>query len=244
MDIKLIVVLLIIVLLTLLGFYLIAKNSQTSKENTEIQYQDKINDVIIETKTFELNNEEFDVSYEMPYVRNLQVDFLNYLNSKIQSEVEYRNVYKEFSDGIENKDKIGKLTYRADFVRYDCSKYTSIVCNQKIQLGVGRMVARKKCYVIDDKEQKTAIIQNLFKDRINYKQYILDEINIQARQNGIELVGGNDLKELSTTQSFYIKDNKMIIYFEAGKISPVANGELEFEMPFTLNQEGLFEKNA
>ena len=49
--------------------------------------------------------------------------------------------------------------------------------------------------------------------------HILDEINLQAKLNDIELIGGNGLTNIADTQQFYIKDNKLVRYIdEAGNI--------------------------
>ena len=53
-------------------------------------------------------------------------------------------------------------------------------------------------------------------------------------------MNGEGLKDLADKQKFYIKDEKLIIYFDPAEIAPATYGALQFEMPFTLDEDGLF----
>ena len=56
----------------------------------------------------------------------------------------------------------------------------------------------------------------------------------------IEGVIKDSLNELNEKQKFYIKEDKLIIYFDPSEIAPTSYGELQFEMPFTLGENGKF----
>jgi len=80
-------------------------------------------------------------------------------------------------------------------------------------------------------------LMDVFENKLNYKKNIIAEINKQAIDKNLELMGGNGLTQLDDEQAFYIKDNKIIIYFEASEIAATAVGELEFEMPFEMKED-------
>ena len=50
-------------------------------------------------------------------------------------------------------------------------------------------------------------------------------------------MNGAGLTDLNEKQKFYIKDGKLIIYFDPSEIAPAKYGELQFEMPFVFNEE-------
>lgn len=99
---------------------------------------------------------------------------------------------------------------------------------------------KEKIYVINAKNSTSAVLQDVMENKANYKDRIITFVNEEAFKNKIELMGGNGITKISDTQSFYIKDNKLHIYFEASEIAPVSAGALDFELPFTLTKQGLF----
>ena len=49
-------------------------------------------------------------------------------------------------------------------------------------------------------------------------------------------MGDNELTILSEFQSFYIKDEKLHIFFEASSVAANSFGDLDFEMPFEASK--------
>ena len=54
-------------------------------------------------------------------------------------------------------------------------------------------------------------------------------------------MGGNGLTKLPAKQKFYVKDDKLVIYFDPSEAAANVYGELHFEMPFVMNESGYFE---
>lgn len=189
-------------------------------------------DVLIQTKEFTYNNSMFEVDMEVPEITNLNGTFNSYINNKINSDTSYRNVYNELTSGISDLENIGKFTYEVNYERYNCQDYLSLLINQSIQLGEERAINRVLIYVIDAKNSRLLLLQDVMENKIDYKKKITEEINVEAFKNRVELIGGNGLGSISDDQKFYIKDAKLHIYYDASEIAPASVGSLDFEMPF------------
>ena len=220
-----VIVIITIVLMALLG-------QQENNHNEMIDEKPISESVVIKDKASMINTSKRAVDVIIPEFQNLEDGYESYINNKIYSDLSDVNVYDELTHGLSDEE-IGKFTYEASYERYNCGEYVSVVANQYIYLeGAARPKTQKKCYVVNAKENASATIVDVFDDKLNYKKAILDEINLQAKLNDIELIGGNGLTNIADTQQFYIKDNKLVIYFEASEIAATAVGELEFVMPF------------
>ena len=233
---NLIIILAIIsfVLIGMIGIFVVNTLQNTPPIIEEIE-QDKgaAKDVIIRDKVSKLENSKKSINTTIPEFQNLDSDFQSNMNYKIDKDLNDVNVYKEMTESLESEE-IGKFTYEMEYDRYNCGKYLSIVAKQYIHLGDGRPKMQKKCYVIDAEKNASVLLEDVFANKYDYKTSIIGEINSQATKQGIELIGGNGLSELSKNQAFYIQDNKLVIYFEASEISATAVGELEFIMPYEM----------
>jgi len=220
------VLLIVVIIIVALSFN---KTQNSGNKETEILSEN----ILIKDKKVIYSNSTHEVNLIIPEFQNIEGDYGSYINSKIYNDLSDNKVYQEAIEGYENETP-GFFTYETNYERYNCGKYLSVVVNQYIHLGYGRPRVQKKCYVLDVSRNASPVLMDLFEDKINYKKVIIDEINQQAAKENIELIGGNGLKELSELQSFYIKDNQLILYFEASEIAATAVGELEFTMPFEM----------
>ena len=233
---NLIIILAIIsfVLIGMIGIFVVntLQNTPPTIEENE-QEKGAAKDVIIRDKVSKLENSKKSINTIIPEFQNLDSDFQSNMNYKIDKDLNDVNVYKEMTESLESEE-IGKFRYEMEYDRYNCGKYLSIVAKQYIHLGDGRPKMQKKCYVIDAERNASVLLEDVFANKYDYKTSIIGEINSQATKQGIELIGGNGLSELSKNQAFYIQDNKLVIYFEASEISATAVGELEFIMPYEM----------
>ena len=154
------------------------------------------------------------------------------------NELNYKNVYDELKKGLEEED-VGDFTYRVSYERYNFYDFISLVVTQEIEFGDSRPTISKKCYVVNARKNQTAGLKDLFNNKTNYKGRIMSEINKQASEQNIEIVGGSGITSISDSQSFYVKQEKLHIYYKSAEIAPAAVGELDFEMPFSVSN-GLF----
>jgi len=192
--------------------------------------------ILIRDKISQYSNSSKLVDTVIPEFQNLEDEFERTINLKIHKELDEIEVYKKATEGL-SQDEIGFFTYETSYDRYNCGKYISVVADQYIHIGNGRPRIQKKCYVINAETNATMTLMDVFENKLNYKKNIIAEINKQAIDKNLELMGGNGLTQLDDEQAFYIKDNKIIIYFEASEIAATAVGELEFEMPFEMKED-------
>ena len=195
-------------------------------------------DAVIKDEVIQFDNEAENVNLVIPKFLNLENEYMSQINSQIAEELSEQKVYADATMGFQD-DEIGFFTYEVKYDRFNCGTLVSLVFEQYIHLGYGRPRIQKKCYVIDVQKNKTLKLKDVV-DEENYEELILAEINKQAKDRGIELIGGNGLTKLNDEQAFYIKDNKLVIYFESSEIAATAVGELEFEMNFKLKNDSAF----
>ena len=131
--------------------------------------------------------------------------------------------------------------YVTTYYKYTCGKYLSLVIDQDYQTGGIRSNKWKDIYNINAETERLFYLNEIFKVGIDYKTAIIEEINRQALTQNIELIGGNGLTKIPDKQKFYIKDDKLVIYFAPSEAAANVYGELHFEMPFTMNEDGYFE---
>ena len=238
MNKKILVLVLVIIIICAATFFIFKGKksggaSQGTDSKDEEQYQYATTLTVMPTTT-EFSTDAMNVRCIIPKFTNLNTSVNNYINSKIEKDLIYTNVYDEVTAGLDPSE-IGKFTYNVNYERFNCFDFVSIVATQNIELEGSRNLVRKKCYVIDAKNDRTANLKDVFANKSSYKGKVKSEVIKQAEEKGIELTGGNDIFTIEDTQSFYIKNDKLHIYFEPSEISAAANGELDFEMPFKLN---------
>lgn len=174
-----------------------------------------------------------EVNVEMPTIKGLSdYTFQEIVNKKIAESI---NPYV-MEIGIVADETIPagtKYYYTVSYERYNNGDYISLVVLQNYSTGGMRSNVWKDTYTIDVVNNREILLADIcsFKD---YKKVIVDEINRQAAAKKIELVAGNGLADLPDTQRFYIKDEKLYIYFEPASIAPYLDGEMHFEMPFSF----------
>lgn len=176
-----------------------------------------------------------DVRTSIPKLMNLDDSrFQEYMNKKmLQTVIDYQNEIETMID--EDTPAATLYKYVVSYEKYANDIYLSMVVSNDYQTGGMRSNSWKDTYTVDVTKgaNKEIFLKDLFKAEVDYKKEILAEINEQAETKGYELVGGNGLSSLPDTQKFYIKDQKLIIYFDPAAIAPYVYGELHFEMPFT-----------
>ena len=240
-NIKIIIIAVIVLIISIIAIVMVTKNNpernpSTTEENTPVIHSKNVN---IKTKTITYKTQDYDVDMKYPQFENLANPFNSTINSKIEGDIDYRNTYNSMALGIEDKSQIGKFIYSVTFDRFDCYDYVSIILHRNAQLGSDRKIEKDKIYVINAKDSTQVVLQDVMANKVDYKRKIVECVNDEAFKNNVEIMGGNGLTKLSDTQSFYIKDEKLHIYFEASEIAPASVGSLDFVMPFKF-ENGVF----
>ncbi len=237
---KIIIIAVIVFIISAIALaLLVGKNQGQTPEEVVIVEQDASETIVVTTRNIFNNTNVFEVNVKMPYFDKLPYQYNTFLNDKIRSELDYTNVYNSLTSGLRDKSNVGLFKYDADYVRYNFKDFVSVVVKQNITLGDNRPTELLKTYIVNAKKGNTALLQDVMENKVDYKRKIVDYINTEAFKQKIELVGGRGLSTLQDTQKFYItNDGKLHVCFEAGDVSPVADGMLDFEMPFTWGEEG------
>ena len=166
-------------------------------------------------------------------------NFQKSINDEITSVIlAYRNEISTIID--EETPATALYTYKVNYDKYTHGDYLSLVISNDYQTGGIRSNVWKDIYNIDVKKERILYLNDIFPSNVDYEEIILKEIAKQAEKENYKLMNGEGLDDIPNNQKFYIKDEKLIIYFDAAEIAPATYGVLQFEMPFTLGEDGLF----
>lgn len=183
-------------------------------------------------------NRIIDVKY--PSIQSFEnKNFQNYVNNMIT------NVIFAYKDEImvmidEETDPATLYKYVTSFEKYANGDYLSLVISNDYQTGGIRSSKWKDTYNIDMSKEGFFYLEDLFLPSLDYESAIIEEITKQSMRAGYTLMNGQGLTYLDDKQKFYIKDDKLIICFDPSEITATANGELQFEMPFVMGEDGKF----
>ena len=89
-------------------------------------------------------------------------------------------------------------------------------------------------YNIDLRNGNFLVLKDLFKEEVDYKTLINNEIENQIKQLGKKEKDINDIYEfygIKDNQKFYLEDKRIVIYFDLYDIAPYAAGIPEFPIP-------------
>lgn len=183
-------------------------------------------------------NRIIDVRY--PTIQSFKnKDFQKFVNDSITEVIfAYINEIKAIVD--DETPTTALYTYKTSYEKFTYGDYLSLVITNDYQTGGIRSNKWKDIYNINVRSERIFYLNDIFPSNVDYEKEILKEINKQAKDNNYVLMNGVGLNELKEKQKFYIKDEKLIIYFDPSEIAPATYGELQFEMPFTLDENGKF----
>ena len=166
------------------------------------------------------------------------LSFAEQINNEILALFKnYSDEITLFKDGVsydDNKNDIIKnKMYRLStyYDRYNNGGIISLVINMDYDTNGLRSNKWKEVFNIDVVNNKKLTLSDLFSSA-NYKDRIASEINKQAKEKNLDLIEENGINTIPDNQKFYIKDEKLVIYFENSAIS---KSEVEFTMPFAFN---------
>lgn len=194
---------------------------------------------IVDTTQSDTSDSKREIHINMPRISNLSdYSFQQSINKRMSDTVKY---YQNEINVVLDEDTpiTTKYRYNVDYERYNNGDYLSIVIEQDYQTGGMRSNSWNDTYNIDVAKNKEIYLKDLFSSTTDYEVEIVSEINKQAALKNYELVGGNGLKDIPEKQKFYIKDGRLVIYFDPAAIAPYVYGSLNFEMPFKL-KDGKF----
>lgn len=187
--------------------------------------------IIVDTAVTKTEIQRRSVNVNMPFFTNLSnYSFQENINKKIADSITpYINEIAIMAD--ESLPTTTRYKYDVDFERYNNNNYISLVVLQNYSTGGMRSNIWKDTYTVDIVNNEEVTLADICSS-VDYKKIIVKEVNKQAEDKKLNLISGNGLSSIPDTQRFYIKDEKLYIYFEPASIAPYLDGEMHFEMPF------------
>lgn len=152
-------------------------------------------------------------------------EIVNYTNMWIK---ENKNASEEFQPQIpyelmasyivtNNKKNNNVLSFYIDYYQFN---------------GGAHGITNRKSYNIDIENSKKLKLQDLFQKNFDYKGYINNIISTEIEKNkDFYFIGKEGFNGIEDNQGFFIRDNKLVIYFDYYKIAPYVAGMPEFEIP-------------
>lgn len=229
---------------------LVNQNSMELKENVDTPVAPVINENVNEFSNAEkveiepikvtIKAPTMNINAVYPAARSFKSkEFENHINKSIVNNFSsYRNEIEQIVDDYTLDGKM--YSYTVNYERNNCKDYLSLVISHDYQTGGVRSNTWKEIYNIDVLEEQILYLEDIFDVTADYKTAIITEIAKQAKEKGIVLMKNDGLQELSRRQKFYIRDDKLIIYFDPSEIAENKYGLLEFEMPFEMDVDGYF----
>ncbi|HOF03236.1 MAG TPA: DUF3298 and DUF4163 domain-containing protein [Atribacterota bacterium] len=124
-----------------------------------------------------------------------------------------------------------------DFDLKSNNSILSFIINTYKYTGGAHGIARVDCYNIDVEKSAIMEIKDLFKEGVDFKSIINEEISAQIGEqekdeNLIYFSGEEGFNSISDDQDFYIQDNNLVILFQRYEIAPGYMGTPEFKISF------------
>ena len=215
-------------------------NTQKVKQKeVKIQKQDK---VTVATKEENLNTEFIEIKLKLPQVSDMQ-------NKEAQAELnnQFNSIYK-LKDSMQKDAKQATVDLKqigVPFRPYQLVADYNVSYNQKGFLSLTTIVytftggehggTTKTTYNVDINSGKPISLKSMFKEEVNYKDLINQEIGKQIDKDPANYFKGDQgFKTIADNQNFYLKDGKIVVYFSQYEIAPYAAGIPEFGIQ--LNQ--------
>ena len=152
-------------------------------------------------------------------------EILNWTNMWIKDT---KDVSNEFKPNI-------PYELKANYALTNDEKVLSFYIDYYQFSGGAHGITTRKTYNIDINSGKKIELKNLFNKGYDYKKFINEEIQKQINKSPDDYFMGKDgFNGIKENQSFYIKNNKLIIHFPYYEIAPYAFGIPEFEIPYTV----------
>lgn len=200
---------------------------------------------IINFKNYNVNENGYDVSIDVPKVEGLNdKDFEYKLNKEFESEGkelynQYLDEIKELEEsGIEGR-KYGKSWY--EVLNENDNVLSLVIYNYYAEASSN---TTRKFYNIDKKNETVLTLEGMFKgsDYVNViSKNIKKQMRERTKKNPEDVYWIDDeminFKKIKKGQGFYINDkNELVICFDKYEVAPGSSGLVEFVIPNSVTQ--------
>ncbi len=160
--------------------------------------------------------------------------FQNNLNKDIENKVNdfLKDVEKSAKDTYDALGKTGFSPYEG-MVNYEYfinGPVLSIIMEYYSYLGGAHGSTLRESINVNADKGELLQLKDMFKDKDNYKQYILKNINSEMSKDP-EKYFSQKLDSFNENNFYLDKNGNLVIYFNQYDIAPYAAGIIEFKMP-------------
>ena len=189
----------------------------------------------IDTQTITKNNKYINSVINIPIIITENKELSKYINDEITNNImkffnESQQQAKEYYENIEEVEN--KFVANVDYdIKKNSDNILSIMIIYYKFAGGAHGDYEHVVYNIDMKNGKFISLSDLFKEKIDYKTVINEEIRKQIEdliKTDKQNKGIYEFEGISDKQKFYIQDNNLVVYFDLYEIAPYAAGIPEF----------------
>lgn len=176
------------------------------KENSEFLNIDVVIPQIINISDKE---KEKDINNEILAYTNMWINEAKENSQELKPTIPYEMVSRYY---LTNEEEV--LSFYIDYYQFS---------------GGAHGITIRKAYNINTTTGEKVLLSDLFEEGCDYKSYINNEIEKQINEYPEEYFTGKEgFNGIKENQDFYIKDDKLVIFFPYYEIAPYASGMPEF----------------
>ena len=189
----------------------------------------------VDTQTITKNNKYINSVINIPIIITENKELSKNINDEITASImkffnDSQQQAKDYYEGLPEIEN--KFVANVDFdIKKNSDDILSIIIKYYKYAGGAHGEYENVAYNIDIKNGKFISLKDLFKEEIDYKSIINEEIRSQIEdliKSNEENKGVYEFKSISDNQKFYIQDDNLVIYFDLYEIAPYAAGIPEF----------------
>ena len=212
----------------------------------DVRIRDKIK---ISTKEIKYADQYIEENIKIPVIEGLSdKNIQDRINLSFEKDaLDFKNIIdKQSKDGFEEAKSAGypfhtyqayieyKVTYNKDNILSIPVTYYSYTGGAH---GMTNIISRN----INLKTGKDIALMNMFKEGVNYKDLIKQEIVKQIKLQP-EIYFEDAIKTIEESNeefSFYIENGNIVVYYSLYSIAPYASGIREFKIPLEVFKDGI-----
>lgn len=189
----------------------------------------------IDTQTITKNDKYINSVINIPIIITDNKEISKNINDEITNNImkffnESQKQAKEYYEGLPEAEN--KFVANVDFdIKKNSDNILSILVSYYKYAGGAHGEYENIAYNIDMRNGKFISLKTLFKEDVDYKNVINDEIRRQIEElikSDEQNKGVYEFKSINDNQKFYIQDDNLVIYFDLYEIAPYAAGIPEF----------------
>src|SRR5699024_741656 len=189
----------------------------------------------VDTQTITKNNKYMNSIINIPIIMVNNKEISKNINEEITNNImkffnEAQKQAKEYNDNLPEIEN--KFVANVDFdIKKNSNNILSILTKYYKYEDRAHGYYENIVYNIDMRTGEFLILENLFKENIDYKTVINEEIRIQIEElikSDKQNKGIYEFKSIGDKQKFYIQDDNLVVYFDLYEIAPYAAGIPEF----------------